>query len=389
MSAPSVDEPSLGEMLRIMDVCTALRRESEFVDQQFDSDKARAILREKLLHSAEVTGEQLSEEQVDIAIQWYYHNLHTFHEPPPTLSLTLARAYVHRNYWLSLAGAVFITVGSLWWLAASPGSPLSPTGHKHRQAIASAQRFEQVAKSLERHPLSPDESKQLQDLRRREAIGYQQNDAPEVDRLTSQVDVLSKTNSERRVLADRITKASSTIERMLRHVQAEAQQSDARDEAERLSKLAAVAVTNQDVDHLETVERDLQSLADTLDAQYTIDVVARPGEKSAVDRYYTDKAGKRVSGYYLIVEARDAAGRPQQLSIRNAETDKLQRVSRWAERVPQKVYERLKHDKQQDGVLNETAFAKKARGYLQPEIIMKDDAGQPLKREAQITEWAR
>ena len=99
-TANSPDAPALNEMLRIMDVATAARRQSELIEQQFDVTKAREVLREKLLSSSSVTGEQLTPEQVDAAIEWYYRNLYAFREPPPSWSLTFAHLYVDRWRWL-------------------------------------------------------------------------------------------------------------------------------------------------------------------------------------------------------------------------------------------------------------------------------------------------
>ena len=50
---------------------------------------------------------------------------------------------------------------------------------------------------------------------------------------------------------------------------------------------------------------------------------------------------------------RDAAGNPVSVPVENRETRRIERVSRWAEQVPQEVYDRLKADKQADGVLDE------------------------------------
>ncbi|MBC8115887.1 MAG: hypothetical protein H7062_15990, partial [Candidatus Saccharimonas sp.] len=58
-----------------------------------------------------------------------------------------------------------------------------------------------------------------------------------------------------------------------------------------------------------------------------------------------------------------------------------------AERVPQEVYDRIKADKKADGVLNETLFAVKQRGYQNEEMKLVGPDNQPLSRLGQITKW--
>jgi Family of unknown function (DUF6384) len=123
---------------------------------------------------------------------------------------------------------------------------------------------------------------------------------------------------------------------------------------------------------------------DPLKSQYTIEVVHDPGKKSGLHRYYKN----RHSGYYLIVEARDSAGRPVKLPIRDSEKDNVVRtVSRWAERVPKEVYDRIATDKRSDGRLDEFVFAVKQRGRAEPEVRMVGPEGRPLTRLGQILEW--
>ena len=62
-------------------------------------------------------------------------------------------------------------------------------------------------------------------------------------------------------------------------------------------------------------------------------------KRAAIDRYYTDTSGKRVSGYYVIVKAHDDRGRLLTRRIHNNESDQYEKVKRWGERVPAEVYE--------------------------------------------------
>jgi hypothetical protein len=102
---------------------------------------------------------------------------------------------------------------------------------------------------------------------------------------------------------------------------------------------------------------------------------------------FTDAEGKRLSGYYLIVEARKSDGTTVRRPVHNSETGRDEEVTTWAERVPEEVYNRLAKDKRDDGILDETTFAVKRRGFPEEEVKMPGSDGRPLTRTAQITAW--
>ncbi len=107
---------SIEQTLRIMDVATMLRKEQAIVHQQLNLEETQAMLRERLLDAAQVTGEQLTVEQVDIAIEHYYDKLHVFEQPQWSFELMAAHLYVMRGTivkWTLALG----TLGAWWyWL---------------------------------------------------------------------------------------------------------------------------------------------------------------------------------------------------------------------------------------------------------------------------------
>lgn len=106
---------SIAEMVRVLDVASEVRRKQEVLDQQWNADEARTVLREKLQATQATTGEQLTNEQIDAAIDWYYDRLHRFQKPKPGIGLTLAHLYVRRRtigFWLVVSA---IVVAVIWW----------------------------------------------------------------------------------------------------------------------------------------------------------------------------------------------------------------------------------------------------------------------------------
>ncbi len=147
---------------------------------------------------------------------------------------------------------------------------------------------------------------------------------------------------------------------------------------------------NGDSKGLASVLDALTVLESRLREEYTVTVVARNTvsgmNKNSIVRHINEKA-RPVSGYYLFVQARRPDGSVIPRRVHNDETDRYKEVTTWAERIPEAVYERLKKDKLEDGILNETAFAAKRKGYLDEEITMPGADGKPFARMGQITEW--
>lgn len=102
-------ELTIEQTLRIMDVATLLRKEQAAVQQQLNLEETKAMLRTRLLDAAKVTGENLTVEQVDVAIEHYYDKLYVFKNPTWSLELMAAHLYVMRGTlikWTLALGAV-------------------------------------------------------------------------------------------------------------------------------------------------------------------------------------------------------------------------------------------------------------------------------------------
>jgi hypothetical protein len=110
------EQLSLPEMIRIMDVATVLRKEQEIVEEQLNFDQIKVRLRERLLEAAKVSGEPITAEQIDAAIDDYYENLHSFEEPAWSWDVLLAHVYVHRLTIVKWAVAVVAVAGLMWGL---------------------------------------------------------------------------------------------------------------------------------------------------------------------------------------------------------------------------------------------------------------------------------
>ena len=116
-----------------------------------------------------------------------------------------------------------------------------------------------------------------------------------------------------------------------------------------------------------TVRRDLPRLASlvtVLNQSYELRIVSGAGRRSGVFRVPKGKPSKR--NYYVIVEARAGGGRLT-LRIANEETGRTRSVRSFGIRVPRSVYEQVKADKLDNGIIDKRIFGVKKRGARSPE----------------------
>jgi hypothetical protein len=166
---------SIPEMLRIMDVATELRQDRELVEQQLNFDELRQRLREKLLASAQVTGEEVTPEEVDAAIERYFAGQHTFRDPPLNFETALAQLYVRRleiARWGAILGTLAVLAGlAAWWV--SQGT--------HRQVVRLTRDIDARRAAIQAMAPAPDATVQLNRLATEAATFKQQEDTTKLE----------------------------------------------------------------------------------------------------------------------------------------------------------------------------------------------------------------
>ena len=168
---PRPDSLSVPEMLRIMDVATALRQGRELVDEQLNATQLKERLRERMLAAAKVTGEDVTPEEVDVAIRQYYASLHTFREPAMSVRVALAQLWVSRFEILRACTALAAGVLICWLFFSPVATFFSGPARAHRQVAKLADevaRRSTIVRSITRDP----------------KVG------PELDRLAAEADAL-------------------------------------------------------------------------------------------------------------------------------------------------------------------------------------------------------
>jgi len=190
-------------------------------------------------------------------------------------------------------------------------------------------------------------------------------------RLNTRIDAiltLRQQQAELRAAADRLAAALSGVD----------VESDAARDLDGMRAQAAAALTAGDAAAARAVLHRWQQLVDQLEQSYELRIATGRNVQSGVWRESIDHPGTR--NYYLIVEAIGADGNPLRLPITSEEDRSTRPVRRFGIRVPEHVYEAVKADKLDNGIVDRTSFGHKRRGRRAPDYEFPVSGGM-------ITEW--
>jgi hypothetical protein len=161
-------------------------------------------------------------------------------------------------------------------------------------------------------------------------------------------------------------------------VLAEAQVDIARQRAGTILAGGQAALQRQDAAQARTAVGELDSLLGALRQEYTLRIAGRATDQTGFWREPVRFGQGRT--YYLVVNAVDARGSEVRLPIRNAETNQIETVSRFAVAVPEATFVRVRDDKARNGLVQNDRLAEKRRGFLEPEFRMP-------ALEGRLTRW--
>lgn len=161
-------------------------------------------------------------------------------------------------------------------------------------------------------------------------------------------------------------------------VLAEAREDGPRKQAEALYNDAMAGVSRQDAQAVNKGYAALTELYAQLVLEYQLRIVSRPGTPSGVWRVPQNNPHAR--NYYIVVEAVAADGKRLSLPITSEEDGKTHTVEQWGLRVKEAVFDQVKRDKMDDGIINRNVFGVKKRGYLTFQYLIQTTGGA-------ITQW--
>jgi hypothetical protein len=413
----------LSEVMIAMDVVDTLRHQRSLVERELHSGDREAELVEKLRKIYAGQGLEVSDEVIAEGVKAMREERFAYRPPPGGFNTTLARMYVNRGRWAKRALWLLVTVAAVWagyrYLYLMPAErgrsrlvqelKTRVAGQKERIVTLTERingltgELEEALQSVPASVLPParrlsDGARQslasaARELGAAEKLGPAAGIEPDnletyatkiQQRLVEQGDIIDRAQNDLESAQAAIGSIRSLgaelndLEALRAEALKAAREKGAPEKIDALYNNALSAVKSGDLQTAKTARNALQYTRDMLGQEYTLQIVSRPGTPSGVWRYPVDSNTAR--NYYLIVEAVSPSGQRLKLPITSEEDGRVRALSEWGLRVEPQVYEQVRQDKQQDGIVNRKTVGFKKRGFLTPEYSIATTGGT-------ITEW--
>ena len=406
----------LDEIMMAMDVVDTLRHEQLLVERELASDERDQALIEKVKRMYAAQGLEVSDEVIAAGVAALKENRFAY-QPPPRGSSWLANLYVMRNRLAKWAGLMAIAlVGMFFFYRVAFVAPEARQRQKSvhnfnttisqqqdqlgvakqrlvnlKQALARAEKTPAVAEAAARHLLT----KAGQELTGAETNVQAMEKLPLQPNLTAETLLRESEVIKRRVeqrgellknalaqltgaetaihnlgeLAGRREKLNSQRQSLL----AETREEAARTQTEKLYNDALAALNQGNLAETRRKSESLQQLYDHLVQEYELRIVSRAGAASGIRRTLPNRPG--VQNYYLVVEAVTPQGKRLTVPITSEENGKVYNVQQWGMRVDESLYDKIRRDKLDDGIIQNNLFGIKERGYLTPRYLAPTTGG--------------
>ncbi|ASP33484.1 DUF6384 family protein [Labrenzia sp. VG12] len=134
-------------------------------------------------------------------------------------------------------------------------------------------------------------------------------------------------------------------------------------EAQRLADDGRLALTDGKNEAAFKAETDLRDLAAKLQEVFEVRIISREGIPTGVERI--PEANPETQNYYIVVEVIDPDGNVLERDIVSEENSAAKRVDKWGQRVSQTIYDAVRRDKMEDGIVQKGVLGQKRRGDLE------------------------
>lgn len=118
---------------------------------------------------------------------------------------------------------------------------------------------------------------------------------------------------------------------------------------------------------------DLTNLRDTLRHDYRLRVVNRENELSVFWTF--PDVNQDATNYYIVVEAVQDDGVILTLPVLNEEIGEIDMVDKWGLRVSKSIYESIREDKLNDGIIQNNMIGRKVEGFLDVSYVIPVSGG--------------
>jgi len=401
-------KPSLATLLEVGDIASDVRRQREQVDFWLNIDIFKDDFVKRLLANASAAGETLTEEDARKSVDIYLERQYSFEQPKHGFSNRLANLYVNRgrifDRYVKPALATVAVIGFLA-VASAGAKKLYYAGSEARVESAveeNYQKREDLTIKLRDFSLLNNNSSESNELRNISVMSARELDETKIffakycDSNGSADDKVTRENYKD------VRRQLNGIETALGSVEGEIARGDLiidiRKEYETALDIAVQGIAKREVKSLYSIAKnsfsDVPKLREIRDAlvetqdimkdEFTVRIVQREGEYSLIFGDYGRGTG---TSFYAIVEAVNSRGRVVPYTAMNTGNGMPVTLNVWAEQIPESVYERLKEDKLDDGIIADNIFAVKPVGFLADSIVVSNHDSSRIERGVQLNNW--
>lgn len=300
--APAPPPQKLDDVMLAMDVVDTLRHADNLVARELDETRRETQLLDRLRAIYRGQGIEVPDRVLAEGVRALKESRFVYTPPRPGLGRTLALAWVRRGRAGKALLGLLAAAGIAWG------------GYQFGVVRPAQQRTEQARIQVER------EARELTDL------------------------------------------LPGALERGHAEVLREAQVDAARQRADAITSDGRSAIARRDVAGAKKAIVDLEELRADLLRTYALRIVSRPGEPSGVWRVPARNPNAR--NYYLVVEPVAPDGHVVSVPVTSEEDGRTQTVSKWAVRVSEDVFDQVRRDKNDDGIVQRNRLGEKRRGFL-------------------------
>jgi hypothetical protein len=356
-----------------MDIVDTLRHDMRIAERELDDGKRRADMKKRLGEIYASQGISVPDDMLEEGVKALEQDRFTYKSRATGLQAGLAQLYVKRGKLGRVLGVLLLLGAAGWagWYLGMERPRLAREAAVAAELASGRERLDAALAGITAITQSPVLRERAEALA---AGGRAATAAGDQAALARALDGLGTITAEAKELAA----LPGRIDTALAAIRTEAVDDPALASAAALEGEARQALAAFDGTVARGAAERLEALLAQLRQNYEIRVVQADDTPSGVWRI--PEVNTSARNYYLIVEAVGPDGQAIAMPVTSEESRKTSTVKRWGVRVSQDVFDAVRRDKSDDGIIQKDRVAEKKRGASAPEWAIPAPPGA-------ITEW--
>ena len=163
-------------------------------------------------------------------------------------------------------------------------------------------------------------------------------------------------------LAARLEALPQTLGELVTRIDGLTDRTEIEENARSLAQNGRLALEDGKVEAAFKAEADLREISAKLTEVFEIRIISRPGEPTGLTRI--PQSNPEAENFYIVVEAVDPDGTVLNRQITSEESGETGTVNKWAQRVSEPIFNAVRQDKTDDGIVQDQVLGEKRRGNL-------------------------